>query len=355
MQTDIDSRATSVTGILSAALLLAWSLGLGAADRQSDVDASPGQFGGAVSIEYPDWFKESFLELGEDVAEAAQANRRVLVIFHQDGCPYCSALVERNLAQRDIEAAMRENFDVIAINMWGDREVLNVDGSIYSEKEFAAALRVQFTPTLIFMNERGHSVLRLNGYVPPERFRLALAYVLGRKEKEVSYREFIAAHAPPPSAGDLNAQPFFASGPIDLAETKRPIAVFFEQKQCPDCDTLHGRVLGAADTRTILESFHCVQLDMWSKTPLVTPAGDKTTARDWATALQVKYAPTLVLFDRTGTEIIRSEAFFKKFHIHGILEYVRSEGFKGQPSFQRWLSARAEHLREQGVDVNIWE
>ncbi len=355
MKNDNRSWSTSAAGILFAVFLTPLFVGVEAADRQPVTAGRPGQFLGAMPTEYPNWFKESFLELGDDVTEAAERNRRVLILFHQDGCPYCNVLVERNLAQRDIETAMRQNFDVIAINMWGDREVLTVDGATYTEKEFAAALKVQFTPTLVFMDEQGRSVLRLNGYLPPERFRLALDYVAGRKEKEVSYREFLSANAPPASAGDLNAQPFFASGPIDLTASKHPLAVFFEQKQCPNCDVLHRRVLSAVDTRAILRSFHCVQLDMWSTTPLVTPAGGKTTARDWAAELEVKYAPTLVLFDRKGTEIIRSEAFFKKFHIHGIFEYVRSEGYKEQPSFQRWLSARAEHLREQGMDVNIWE
>ncbi len=355
MHNHTDSRPTFVAGILLAVFLTPSSLSPAAADQESDAASRPGQFLGAMPTEYPDWFKESFLELGDDVAEAAETNRRVLILFHQDGCPYCNLLVERNLAQRDIEATMRRNFEVIAINIWGDREVLTVKGATYTEKEFAAALKVQFTPTLVFMDEQGRSVLRLNGYLPPERFRLALDYVAGRKEQEISYREFLTVNAPPASAGELNAQPFFASGPIDLTALERPVAVFFEQKQCPDCDLLHRRVLSAADTRAILRSFHCVQLDMWSTTPLVTPAGDKTGARDWAAALEVKHAPTLVLFDRRGTEIIRSEAFFKIFHIQGILEYVRSEGYKDQPSFQRWLSARVEHLREQGIDVNIWE
>jgi predicted phage tail protein len=28
--------------------------------------------------------------------------------------------------------------------------------------------------------------------------------------------------------------------------------------------------------------------------------------------------------------------------------------YKKQPSFQRYLSERAEHIREQGQDVDIW-
>jgi hypothetical protein len=57
-----------------------------------------GEFFGAMETEYPDWFKESFLELEEDVQEAGEAGRRVMLFFHQAGCPYCNLLVERNLS-----------------------------------------------------------------------------------------------------------------------------------------------------------------------------------------------------------------------------------------------------------------
>lgn len=45
---------------------------------------------GMVSSGYhdsPSWFKESFLDLREDVEEARQASRRVMLYFYQDGSP----------------------------------------------------------------------------------------------------------------------------------------------------------------------------------------------------------------------------------------------------------------------------
>ncbi len=45
---------------------------------------------------------------------------------------------------------------------------------------------------------------------------------------------------------------------------------------------------------------------------------------------------------------------FKTFHTHGIFEHARSGGYRKQPSFQRWPEARADHLREQGIDVDLW-
>lgn len=342
--------------ILLNALLIACFSAAGHA-QGSAANVTRGQFLGAKPTEYPAWFKESFLEFQLDIEEAAEAGKRLMVLFHQDGCPYCNQLVEINLAQRDIEQYVREHFDVVALNMWGDREVLTVGGKAYSEKTFAAALRVQFTPTLLFFDESGKVVLRLNGYQPPGEFKTALQYVAGKHERTGPYRDYVKVNAPIKSTGKLNPQAFFSAPPYDLASqrTARPLAVFFEQRDCPNCDTLHSRVLTDSATRELLREFHAIQLDMWSQTPLTTPDGKRTTAREWAGQLAVNYAPSIVLFSRTGEEIIRSEAYFKKFHTQSLLDYVLHEGYRHEPSFQRFISERAESLREQGVDVNIWD
>lgn len=317
-----------------------------------------GRFYGVKQTEYPDWFKHSFFNLKDDLAEAAKSGKRLMLLFSQNGCPYCNSLVERNLAQKDTQEAIRQNLDVIHINMWGDNEVTGLDGKSYTEKTFAAAMKVQFTPTILFFDEQGKTVLRLNGYLPPNRFKIAIDYVTRKKEKQTGYREYVAANQPRAMKGDLHAQEFFRKEPFDLRPAAgakgKPIAVFFEQKDCPDCDALHEKVLSDKDIRDALGKFHAVQLDMWSKTELTAPDGKKTNARDWARALDVKYAPTIVVFDGQGEEIIRSEAMFKVFHTRGIFDYVLTGGYREQPSFQRWLSARAEHFREQGKDVDIW-
>jgi thioredoxin-related protein len=316
-----------------------------------------GSFSGARETVYPDWFKASFLDFEEDIAEAAAAGRRYLLFIHQDGCPYCNRMVEANLAQKDIEATMRKHLDVVELNMWGDREVVTVGGRSFTEKDFARALEVQFTPTLVFFDEQGQVALRLNGYIPPAEFRVALDYVTQRKERELSYRDYVARHAPAAAAEALNPEPFFVPPPVDLSATGtngKPLAVFFEQADCPNCDLLHREVLTAAMTRAELAPFHAVQLDMWSETPVVAPDGRATTARDWARDLGVVYAPTIVLFAADGSEVIRSEAWFKTFHTASILAYVSSGGYRDEPNFQRYISARAEHIQEQGIDVDLW-
>ena len=327
-------------------------------------------FDGAKPTEYPEWFKEGFLNLNDDVAEAAEQNKRLMLIFHQPGCPYCNALVERNLAQKDIEEKVRKNFDVISINMWGDREIVNIGSKTFTEKSFADALKVQFTPTILFFNEQGKIILRLNGYLPPDRFKIAVDWVADKHEKNISYRNFIAQYvsqhgseqSPKKSIkndGQLISETYFEKQPYNLSKLKnnkhnKPYALLFEQKDCPNCELLHKKVLSEKSTQDIITQFTVIQLDMWANTPVIDNAGMKSTARQLAKKYDVKYAPTIIIFNSEGTEIIRSEAFFKTFHTQGIFHYVLSDSYKKQPSFQRYLSKRAEHFVESGVSVDIW-
>ncbi len=319
--------------------------------------AATGQFLGAKSTEYPAWFKESFLDFNEDLKEAAANGKRLLILFHQEGCPYCNLLVERNLSQKGIETFMQKHFEVIAINMWGDREIATIDDKHLTEKQFAEALKVQFTPTLVFLDEEGKQVLRLNGYMPPERFMLALQYGNGQGASGQSFRQFMHQRAPVKSTGKLIAEDFFITGPINLQslDQSRPFAVFFEQKDCPACKTLHEKILGDEETRKLVAGFNSIQLDMWGKTEMTLFDGKKISARDWARKLGIHYAPTIVLFNPEGSEIIRSEAMFKTFHAQSIFDYVLSGAYKSQPNFQRFLEARADTIRKQSKDVDIWK
>ncbi len=117
---------------------------------------------------------------------------------------------------------------------------------------------------------------------------------------------------------------------------------------------LHQTILAHPDTHAIIKQFKAVQLDMWSDMQLLTPDNKKSTARQWAAELGISYAPTIVLFNRRGEEVIRSEAYLKQFHSQSVFDYVLSGRYKTEPSFQRYLSARADSLRKQGIDVDIW-
>jgi thioredoxin-related protein len=99
------------------------------------------------------WFTETFLDLREDFAEAKAKGQRFAVIFEQRGCPYCAKLHTEILAQKYINDYVRENFFILQLNMWGDREVTDFDGRRMSEKALAERWGVIFTPTIVFFKD----------------------------------------------------------------------------------------------------------------------------------------------------------------------------------------------------------
>ncbi len=311
------------------------------------------------ATEYPHWFKNSFLDFRDDVRDAAQANKRLVLFFYQDGCPYCKKTVEVNLAQKPIADLLQTKFDVITVNMWGDRDVTDIDGERLIEKNFALKKKVMYTPTILFFDEKGEVILRVNGYYEPHKFMAALTYSSEKHEAEGSFRDYFAKLDPPPPAGVLHEQPFIGKPPYNLTRVKakgaKPLMVLFEQKQCPACDELHGDVLKRKESVEQARRFDVVQLDMWDRTPVTTPDGVATTAVEWAKKLDVKYAPSFVFFDATGKEVIRMEAYLKSFHVQSVMDYVASGAYKTEPSFQRFIEGRAEHLREQGATIRIMD
>ena len=44
----------------------------------------------------PDWFKDSFLEIADDVDDASEAGKHVLLFFELNGCPYCDRMLSES-------------------------------------------------------------------------------------------------------------------------------------------------------------------------------------------------------------------------------------------------------------------
>ncbi len=322
----------------------------------SETELKPGMVNPGYE-EQPDWFKVSFLDLYEDIAEAAEENRRVMIYFYQDGCPYCKKLLEDNFGQREITEKTQRYFDVVTINIWGDREV-TVGDKVVKEKDFAAALKVQYTPTLLFFNEETKAVHRANGYYPPEKFEVVLDYVGQKKEAELSFQDYLAQVAPQPATGRLHTEVSNISSGSDLQsalEKGKYLLVIFGQKQCATCDELHLDILARHESKELLKRLNVAVVDLWSDEKIITPDGSQLKLIDWAKKLDIKYAPSLVYFTDRGEEVFRSDAYLRSFHVQSVMDYVTTGAYNEQPNFQRYIDARADALRAQGIEVNLMD
>ncbi len=297
----------------------------------------------------PAWFKNSFLDLGDDLEEAKAAKKiGIAVYFGQKDCAYCKALMEINLKIPDIKKYFSNNFDVIPIDIWNSRQVTDLKGVSLTEREYAVREKTNFTPSFIFYDGDGNVALRLRGYYPPYSFRAALKYVVEGFYKEESLQAYMARADPPGKfeLEELNSQPFFERPPYALDRShfraEKPLIVFFEQKSCHACDILHTEPLGNPNVLDLIDNFETVQLDVEAGDPVLTPSGENLTARQWAEKLGIFYTPALLFFDESGKEIIRLDSVTGQHRLQGVMRYVLSGAYKKYPTYLEYRFGRLD-------------
>ncbi|PUB18917.1 SoxW family protein [Yoonia sediminilitoris] len=97
------------------------------------------------------WMRDTFLDLREDLAEANAEGKRLMLIIEQRGCIYCKKMHEEVFPMPEIDAALHENFFVVQLNMFGDLEVTDFDGTVLPEKDMVRRWGMLFTPNMVFL------------------------------------------------------------------------------------------------------------------------------------------------------------------------------------------------------------
>jgi thioredoxin-related protein len=108
---------------------------------------------GDDGLHKPSWLRETFKDLREDLQDANADGKRLLVIWEQRGCIYCTKMHEEVFPAPKIDALIRENYFVVQLNLFGDVEVTDFEGTALPEKEMAQRWGVVFTPTMMFFPE----------------------------------------------------------------------------------------------------------------------------------------------------------------------------------------------------------
>ncbi len=145
--------------------------------------------------------------------------------------------------------------------------------------------------------------------------------------------------------GGLTERDFFIEPPYDLTALRKngkPTAVFFEQGNCHTCDLLHSDPLSKEASIQEIKKMNSVQLNMWADTPVITPQGEKLTAKNWAKSLGIFYAPSIIFFDEDGKEIIRVDSVTQFYRLWGVLDYVNRQGYKKSDDYQSWRLKQRE-------------
>ncbi|WP_299706742.1 thioredoxin family protein [uncultured Tateyamaria sp.] len=99
------------------------------------------------------WMRDTFKDLTEDLDEANAEGKRLMVLVEQRGCIYCKKMHEEVFVIPEISQYIEDNFFVVQINMFGDVEVTDFDGTVLPEKDMVKRWGALFTPSIYFFPE----------------------------------------------------------------------------------------------------------------------------------------------------------------------------------------------------------
>jgi thioredoxin-related protein len=343
---------------ISLALLLALTATLAGAAQSASGDTGF-EDTEIFQIHYPDWFKQSFLDLSDDLSDAADADKKGLFLFFTtQGCSYCHLFLEKSLGDPAIAERVQAHFDTIGLEVFSDAEMTDFAGQDTRVKQFALAEGVEFTPTLLFYDTSGERLLRLAGYYGPERFNQVLDYLIGDHHQRISLRDYLAS-GPTETDGarELIADPLFAAPPYALDRSRmpaeRPLLVLFDSGDCPRCEAFHQQVLADASIRERLQAFDVVRLDAAdAETPVLMPGGGRTTPRAWFDALGFTQLPALVFFNEEGRRVLSTDALVRSGRMHNSIGFVMDRAYEQGWNYQRYARSQAMKRASGNADPN---
>lgn len=305
---------------------------------------------GQGNVVYPSWFKESFLDLGDDLEEAQEAGKRgIIVMFSRKNCSHCQALIETTFSDSKIIKRVQSNYDVIAVDIFSDNEVTYIDGTTTTVKNFAETSKARLTPTLIFLGVEKKPLLKIIGFYPPDKFEKVLDYIDGDHYKNIKLSQYLRKQdvRDPGDKSSVNYDySLFSRPPHDFSTTPStsiPVTIaFFEKPNCTPCVRFHERALDDSEVQNLMKKFNSIQLDSSdTKSVLKTPDGKKLSPSQWSRELQLNYDYSLVFFDENGKEVHRMDSEVSKDLVLRSMHYVSEKAYEHHEQYMQWEKEQA--------------
>lgn len=139
------------------------------------------------------FFNQSFGDLKSELANAKKAGKAgILVMFEIDNCPYCHAMRDNVLSQREVQDYYRKHFAIFAFDVRGDTPLVDFNGKPILEKQFSAAYQVKISPSFQFFDINGKPTARFTGVTKggPKEFLALGHYVVEGSYKNGTFADY---------------------------------------------------------------------------------------------------------------------------------------------------------------------
>lgn len=124
------------------------------------------------------FFAPSFNNMVEELAFARDAKKLLVIMYEQEGCPFCWKMRRDVLSRKEVQDYYKERFHVIPMDIRGALDTVDFTGKAMTQKDFSIQQNVRLTPVFIYYDGTGKELHRLIGFYDREEFLLAGDFVL---------------------------------------------------------------------------------------------------------------------------------------------------------------------------------
>lgn len=135
---------------------------------------------------------EGLEDVFQNTSSITSDGKKMILVFGRNNCPYCEKLKKDIKNNEVLRNYLKDNFKNYYINISYNKDHLikvggygdpSQDFNINTQDLSRRLYDVYATPTLIFNNNQGKTILRLPGYVTPDTLIKALKFIHNDKYK----------------------------------------------------------------------------------------------------------------------------------------------------------------------------
>lgn len=121
--------------------------------------------------------------------KADEEGKTLFLFFEAEWCGFCKQMRSEVFPLADVQQKFDEGFIPVSIDIESGQKLI-YQGKELSEQAFSHQLRIDATPTLMFMNSEGGVIGRYRGFADENEFTLLLDYIRDGEVKNLSFAEY---------------------------------------------------------------------------------------------------------------------------------------------------------------------
>jgi thioredoxin-related protein len=127
-------------------------------------------------------------DINQASVDANRTKKHLMLFLHKDNCGYCEKMIFQ-LDEKNISRAIKKDFILLDINR-DDDEVIRYEDFNGTNRQFLKALKVDFYPTMVFINGSNKIIYNVHGYRDSKKLITILSYISTKSYKKMSLEDF---------------------------------------------------------------------------------------------------------------------------------------------------------------------